>query len=53
MTKTVPRVYIFHFQSGKTETLIGSSAADALSRAGHGRGALAIVDYYEAPADET
>lgn len=47
-----PRVYIFHFKNGKTETLIGSTAADALLKAEARRGAWAIVDYYEAPADE-
>lgn len=50
MIKQVPRVYIFHLQNGKTETLIGYSAAEAWYA--HGKSALSVVDYYEAPGDE-
>jgi hypothetical protein len=39
--------YIFHWRDGKDETLIGDTAADALNRAGYGRGAVAALDYYE------
>lgn len=52
MTKITPRVYIFHFQDGRTETLIGTTIMDALWRGGHGEWDDAGIDYYEAPADE-
>lgn len=39
--------YIFHWRDGKDETLTGETAADALNRAGYGRGAVAALDYYE------
>lgn len=39
--------YTFHWHGGRDEKLTGTSAADALNRAGYGRGALAALDYYE------
>lgn len=39
--------YLFHWHGGKDETLTGETAADALNRAGYGRGALVALDYYE------
>lgn len=39
--------YIFHWRNDKDETLQGATPADALNRAGYGRGALAALDYYE------
>lgn len=41
------RNYIFHWRNGTNETLQGTDPADALSRAGYGRGALAALDHYE------
>lgn len=46
---TVPRVYIFHFRDGHTETLIGASASQALLKAND---PLEYVVSYEAPGDE-
>lgn len=40
-------LYKFHWRDGVSEELYGDSAADALRRAGYGRGALAALDYYE------
>ena len=39
--------YVFHWRDGTNEVLAGDSAADALNRAGYGRGAVAALDYYE------
>ena len=43
--------YIFHWDSGKEERLSGEDAADALNRAGYGRGALAALDYFKEVAE--
>jgi hypothetical protein len=44
------RAYVFHWRHGEPETLRGRSPADALNRAGYGRGAVAALDYYEEAA---
>lgn len=40
-------LYEFHWRNGVSEELYGDSVADALCRAGYGRGALSGLDYYE------
>jgi len=39
--------YILHWLTGKTETVEGTSIADAFNRAGYGAGALPALDWYE------
>jgi hypothetical protein len=39
--------YTFYWLSGKKETLIGESPANALNKAGYGSGALRALDFYE------
>lgn len=41
------KAYRFHWHNGEPTTLTGTSAHDALNRAGHGRGVLRILDYFE------
>lgn len=41
------KAYRFHWHNGEPTTLKGTSAHDALNRAGHGRGVLRILDYFE------
>lgn len=45
----MPRVYIFHFRGGSTETLLGHSAQEAFNNSGS---STYDLDYYEAPDDE-
>lgn len=47
MKPAEPRSFVFYWLGGKSETLPGDDLADALNRAGYGRGALAALDYYE------
>lgn len=39
--------YKLHWLDGKTEIIEGYDLVDALNRAGIGRGALSVLDYYE------
>lgn len=38
--------YKLYWLDGKTQIIEGFDAADAFNRAGIGRGALAVLDYY-------
>ena len=39
--------YKLHWLDGRTEVIEGYDAVDAFNRAGIGRGALSVLDYYE------
>ena len=39
--------FLLHWLDGKTEEVLGTSIADAFSRAGYGGGAIRALDYYE------
>lgn len=41
-----PNTWTFYWLDGKREVLAGETAADALNRAGYGRGAIAALDFY-------
>lgn len=44
--KVEERIFIFYWLNGTKSELIGTSAADAFSKAGYGAGALRAVDVY-------
>lgn len=39
--------FILHWKSGGTETVEGTSIANAFMNAGYSRGAIMALDYYE------
>lgn len=41
------RKFILHWRDGTTETVEGTSIANAFMSAGYGNGAIAALDYFE------
>ncbi|WP_280412625.1 hypothetical protein [Nocardia asiatica] len=46
MTATSEKSWTFYWLTGQREVLPGSTAADALNRAGYGAGAIRALDFF-------